>query len=67
MKNPSWNEDGLNFLGKLLSLSNLKRRWLIEETKIKGQEPNKVETIKFIDKWIRKLETLKDEIIRTRS
>jgi len=26
---PSWNKDGLNFLGRLLSLSNLKRRWLI--------------------------------------
>ena len=50
MKNPSWNTDGLNFLGRLLSLSNLKRRWLIEETKVKGEEPTKVETINFINK-----------------
>ena len=68
MKNPSWNTDGLNFLvGRLLSLSNLKRRWLIEETKVKGEEPNKVETINFIDKWIKRLEGLKNEIIKTRS
>ena len=45
---PSWNKDGLNFLGRLLSLSNLKRRWLIEETKVRGEEPNKVETVNFI-------------------
>ena len=64
---PSWNTDGLNFLGRLLSLSNLKRRWLIEETKVKGEEPNKVETIKFIDKWIKRLEDMKNEIIKTRS
>mgnify|MGYP003651240499 FL=1 len=67
MKNPSWKIDGLNFLGRLLSLSNLKRRWLIEETKVKGEEPNKVETINFIDKWIKKLEGLKEEIIKTKS
>ena len=67
MKNPSWKIDGLNFLGRLLSLSNLKRRWLIEETKVKGEEPNKVETINFIDKWIKKLESLKEEIIKTKS
>ena len=59
MKNPSWNKDGLNFLGKLLSLSNLKRRWLIEETKVRGKEPNKMETIFFINRWIKKLEDLK--------
>ena len=64
---PSWNRDGLNFLGRLLSLSNLKRRWLIEETKVKGEEPTKVQTITFIDKWIKKLENLKREIIKTRS
>ena len=64
---PSWNTDGLNFLGRLLSLSNLKKRWLIEETKVKGEEPNKVETINFIDKWIKKLEGLKEEIIKTKS
>jgi len=64
---PSWNTDGLNFLGRLLSLSNLKRRWLIEETKVKGEEPNKVETIKFIDKWIKRLEDMKNEIIKIRS
>ena len=64
---PSWNKDGLNFLGRLLSLSNLKRRWLIEETKVKGEEPNKVKTINFIDKWIKGLEHLKNEIIRTKS
>ena len=67
MKNPSWKIDGLNFLGRLLSLSNLKRRWLIEETKVKGEEPNKVETINFINKWIKKLESLKEEIIKTKS
>ena len=67
MKNPSWNTDGLNFLGRLLSLSNLKRRWLIEETKVKGEEPTKVETINFINKWIKRLEGLKNEIIKTRS
>ena len=67
MKRSSWEIDGLNYLHKLISLSNLKRRWLVEETTVRGEEPNKVETIKFIDKWIRKLETLKDEIIRTRS
>ena len=67
MKNPSWKIDGLNFLGRLLSLSNLKRRWLIEETKVKGEEPNKVETINFINKWIKKLEGLKEEIIKTKS
>ena len=67
MKNSSWKIDGLNFLGRLLSLSNLKRRWLIEETKVKGEEPNKVETINFIDKWIKRLEDLKNEIIKTRS
>jgi len=65
--NPSWNKDGLNFLGRLLSLSNLKRRWLIEETKVKGLEPNKMETISFIDRWIKRLEKLKNEIIKTRS
>ena len=64
---PSWNKDGLNFLGRLLSLSNLKRRWLIEETKVKGLEPNKMETISFIDRWIKRLENLKNEIIKTRS
>ena len=67
MKKPSWDKDGLNFLGRLLSLSNLKKRWLIEETKVKGEEPNKVETINFIDKWIKKLEGLKEEIIKTKS
>ena len=67
MKKPSWNKDGLNFLGKLLSLSNLKRRWLIEETKVRGEEPNTMETITFIDRWIKKLEELKNEIIKTRS
>jgi hypothetical protein len=64
---PSWNKDGLNFLGRLLSLSNLKRRWLIEETKVKGVEPKKMETISFIDRWIKRLEKLKTEIIKTRS
>ena len=67
MKNSSWKIDGLNFLGRLLSLSNLKRRWLIEETKVKGEEPNKVETINFINKWIKKLESLKEEIIKAKS
>jgi len=67
MKKLSWNKDGLNFLGRLLSLSNLKRRWLIEETKVKGEEPNKMETIAFIDRWIKRLENLKNEIIKTRS
>ena len=67
MKKPSWKIDGLNFLGRLLSLSNLKRRWLIEETKVKGAEPNKVETINFINKWIKKLESLKEEIIKAKS
>ena len=67
MKKPSWDIDGLNFLGRLLSLSNLKRRWIIEETKVKGEEPNKVKTINFIDKWIKKLESLKEEIIKTKS
>jgi|TARA_B100001996_G_C18508760_1_gene534478 hypothetical protein len=64
---PSWNKDGLNFLGKLLSLSNLKRRWLIEELKVKGEEPNKMETVSFIDKWIKRLEDLKNEILKIRS
>ena len=67
MKKPSWDIDGLNFLGRLLSLSNLKRRWIIEETKVKGEEPNKVKTINFFDKWIKKLESLKEEIIKTKS
>ena len=67
MKNSSWKIDGLNFLGRLLSLSNLKRRWLIEESKVKGEEPNKIETINFIDKWIKRLEGLKEEIIKTKS
>ena len=67
MKKPSWDIDGLNFLGRLLSLSNLKRRWLIEETKVKGEEPTKVETINFINKWIKRLEDLKNEIIKTKS
>ena len=67
MRKPSWKIDGLNFLGRLLSLSNLKRRWIIEETKVKGEEPNKVKTINFIDKWIKKLESLKEEIIKTKS
>ena len=64
---PSWDKDGLTFLGRLLSLSNLKKRWLIEELKVKGEEPNKMETINFINRWIKKLENLKDEIIKTRS
>ena len=64
---PSWDKDGLTFLGRLLSMSNLKKRWLIEETKIKGKGPTKVQTIAFIDKWIKKLEDLKREIIKTRS
>ena len=64
---PSWDKDGLTFLGRLLSMSNLKKRWLIEETKIKGKEPTKVQTITFIDTWIKKLEDLKREIIKTRS
>ena len=67
MKKPSWNTDGLNFLGRLLSLSTLNRRWLIEETKIRGEEPNKVETVNFINRWIKRLENLKNEIIKTRS
>ena len=37
MKKPSWDKDGLTFLGRLLSLSTLKKRWLIEETKVKGE------------------------------
>ena len=64
---PSWDTDGLNFLGRLLSLSKLKKRWLIEETKVKGEEPTKVETIFFIDRWIKRLQDLKNEIIKTRS
>ena len=67
MKNPSWKKDGLTFLGRLLSLSNLKKRWLIEETKVRGEEPNKIETIQFINKWIKKLEDVKQEIIKTKS
>ena len=67
MKTPSWKKDWLTFLGRLLSLSNLKRRWLIEETKVRGEEPNKVETINFIDKWIKRLEDLKIEILKIRS
>ena len=67
MKNPSWKKDGLTFLGRLLSLSNLKKRWLIEETKVKGKEPNKIETIQFINKWIKRLEDVKQEIIKTKS
>jgi len=67
MRKPSWDLDGLDFLGRLLSLSNLKKRWLIEETKVKGEEPNKIETIDFINKWIKRLEDMKNEIIRTRS
>jgi hypothetical protein len=45
----------------------LKKRWLVEEMKVKGEEPNKMETITFIDRWIKKLEELKNEIIKTRS
>ena len=67
MKKPSWDKDGLNFLGRLLSLSNLKKRWLIEETKVRGEEPNKIETIQFINKWIKRLEDVKQEIIKTKS
>ena len=43
---PSWDKDGLTFLGRLLSLSNLKKRWLIEETKVKG--PNTVNNALFV-------------------
>ena len=67
MKNPSWKKDGLTFLGRLLSLSNLKKRWLIEETKVRGEEPNKIETIQFINRWIKRLEDVKQEIIKTKS
>jgi len=64
--NPSWDEDGLKYLSKLLSLSNLKRRWLIQGTKTKSK-PTKVETIRFLETWIEKLQNLKNDIIKTRS
>ena len=42
---PSWNKDGLNFLGRLLILSNLELILLIEENKVRGNETNNIETI----------------------
>jgi len=63
----SWKKDGLHFLYRLRSLSNLKRRWVVENTKVKGKEPSKVETLQFIDKWIKKLDDMRTEILKSRS
>lgn len=63
----SWKKDGLHFLYRLRSLSNLKRRWVVEKTKIKGEEPSKVETLQFIDKWIKMLDNVRTEILKSRS
>ena len=63
----SWKKDGLYFLYRLRSLSNLKRRWVVEKTKIKGEEPSKVETLQFIDKWIKMLDNVRTEILKSRS
>ena len=63
----SWKKDGLHFLYRLRSLSNLKRRWVVEKTKIKGEEPSKVETLQFIDKWTKMLDNVRTEILKSRS
>ena len=63
----SWKESGLHFLHRLRSLSNLKERWVVEKTKIKGQEPSKVETLQFLDKWIKMLNKMREEILKSRS
>lgn len=62
-----WKKDGPHFLYRLRSLSNLKRRWVVENTKVKGKEPSKVETLQFIDKWIKILDDMRTEILKSRS
>lgn len=63
----SWKKDGLHFLHRLRSLSNLKSRWVLENTKVRGEEPSKVETLQFIDKWIKILDDMRTEILKSRS
>jgi len=63
----SWKKDGLHFLHRLRSLSNLKSRWVLENTKVSGEEPSKVETLQFIDKWIKILDDMRTEILKSRS
>ena len=63
----SWKKNGLNFLHRLRGLSDLKSRWVVENTKIKGEEPSKVETLQFIDKWIKILDEMRTEILKSRS
>ena len=48
-------------------VSDLKSRWVVENTKIKGEEPSKVETLQFIDKWIKILDEMRTEILKSRS
>jgi len=63
----SWKKDGLHFLHRLRSLSNLKSRWVLENTKVSGEEPSKVETLQFVDKWIKILDDMRTEILKSRS
>tara|TARA_Y100001938_G_C8082582_1_gene430058 strand:- start:414 stop:614 length:201 start_codon:yes stop_codon:yes gene_type:complete len=63
----SWDKIGPTFLNRIRSLSNLKIRWVVERTKVKGQEPSKVETLKFLDKWIKILNEMREEILKSRS
>ena len=62
-----WDSNGPTFLNRLRSLFKLKRRWVIEKTKVRGQEPSKVETLKFLDKWIKILNEMREEILKSRS
>jgi hypothetical protein len=62
-----WDSNGPTFLNRLRSLFKLKRRWVIEKTKIRGQEPNKVETLKFLDGLIKSLNEMREEILKSRS
>jgi hypothetical protein len=63
----SWKKNGLHFLHRLRSLSDLKSRWVVENTKVRGEEPSKVETLQFIDKWIKILDEMRTEILKSRS
>ncbi len=62
-----WDSNGPTFLNRLRSLFKLKRRWVIEKTKVRGQEPNKVETLKFLDGLIKSLNEMREEILKSRS
>tara|TARA_B100000902_G_C27279035_1_gene900589 strand:+ start:700 stop:900 length:201 start_codon:yes stop_codon:yes gene_type:complete len=62
-----WDSNGPTFLNRLRSLFKLKRRWVIEKTKVRGQEPSKVETLKFLDGLIKSLNEMREEILKSRS